>query len=425
MSSLVAAKEEGLIKELNIAVIGGVDCGKSSLLSVLKNGELDDGKGLARSKIVKFKHELESGRTSAINQHYIQINPEKICCLIDLCGHEQYLHTTLHGMCGFYVDFAIIVVGGNLSITEMTKEHLNSCLSLNIPFIVVITKVDMSPPHVLAKTKEVMTELLTQKVKMRNIVWMKEDEVGLDLKNLMKNIPIFTVSNKTGDNVDYLRKFIFQLPVRRDYYEENLKTNPENKNVLFSIDNFFSVKGVGMVVSGKTFKGNLEKNQKLFIGPLAGQYFPVSTRTFHDNFENSIEGLKCGMSGCVSLKSLNKQFDYRKFRHRKGVFLMNEEEMKNSIYFEFEADVIVIGKHSTQISKNYTPVINCKKIVQCAKILEIYDKEYIRPGEMSKMKFRFQYRPEYIQVNDRFIFREGATRGVGIIRNVLVDSEKE
>ena len=190
MSSLVAAKEEGLIKELNIAVIGGVDCGKSSLLSVLKNGELDDGKGLARSKIVKFKHELETGRTSAINQHYIQINPEKICCLIDLCGHEQYLHTTLHGMCGFYVDFAIVVVGGNLSITEMTKEHLNSCLSLNIPFIVVITKVDMSPPHVLAKTKEVMTELLTQKVKMRNIVWMKEDDVGLDLKNLIQKCKI-------------------------------------------------------------------------------------------------------------------------------------------------------------------------------------------------------------------------------------------
>lgn len=405
------------MKELNIAVIGGVDCGKSTLLSVLKNHELDDGKGGARSRITRYRHELLTGRTSAISQHHIQISEDKICCLIDLCGHEQYLHTTLHGMCGYYIDYAIIVVGGNLSITDMTKEHLNICLSLNIPFMVVITKIDMSPPHVYAKTKEVLEELLENKVKMRNICWMGSEREGecMEIKNLMKNIPIFSVSNKTGESIDFLRRYLYDLPVRKVNIVE---TAMESEDPLFCVDNFFQVKGVGNVISGKLLRGRIEKNQRMMIGPVMGIFYPVVVRSFHDNFRNVIEGLHTGMSGCISFKSLNKNMDFQKFRRNKGVYLMTEEEMRRSTEYEFEADVIVIGKHSTQISMNYQPVINCKKIIQCAKILGIEGKEYLRPGEMSRIRFRFLYRPEYIQVNDRFIFREGTMRGVGIIRMV-------
>jgi GTPase len=430
MSEIVASAP--VVRELNIAVIGGVDCGKSTLLSVLKNGDLDDGKGLARSKIVKYKHEFETGRTSAITQHYVPITESKICCFIDLCGHEQYLHTTLHGMCGFYVDFAIIVVGGNLSITEMTKEHMNTCLSLNIPFMVVITKIDSSPPHVLAKTKEVILELLSQKVKGRNVIWMKE---GMEeVRQLQKNIPIFCVSNKTGESIDLLRNFIFGLPIRK---VNQMEEGASEGGVLFSIDAFFQVKGVGPVVSGKLLKGKLSKNDKLMIGPLQGQFFSVTARSFHDNFKNGIDGMECGMSGCVGLKMMDKNVEIKNIRHRKGSYLMtprslkewssgNDEEMRKSMaYYEFEADVIVIGSHSTQISLNYQPVINCKKIVQCARILEIDDREYIRPGEMSKIHFRFVYRPEFLQVGDRFIFREGTTRGVGIIRKLIPNEKTE
>jgi len=413
------------MKELNIAVIGGVDCGKSSLLSVLKNYELDDGKGLARSKIVKFKHELESGRTSAVNQHFLQIDEDKLVCFVDLCGHEQYLKTTLHGMCGYNIDYAIIVIGGNLSITDMTREHLNTCLSLNIPFIVVITKIDNAPEHILERTKEVLRELLIQKVKFRNILWMENEtqeqiiQGQLQINNLMKNVPIFMVSNKTGQNIDFLRQFIFQLPIRNTWVEEDNEHNLDNRNVLFSIDNFFLVKGIGNVVSGRLFKGNIKKNDKLFLGPFNGQFYQVSVRSFHDNFRNLIEKMDCGMSGCILIKSTNKQIDFKHFKHRKGVYLMSEEEMRNSIYSDFEAEVIVMGKHSTQISRNYTPVINCKKIVQSARIIEIKNKDYIRPGERSMIHFQFIHRPEFLQVGDRCIFREGTTRGVGIIRALI------
>ena len=49
-----------------VAVVGNVDAGKSTLLGVLTHGELDNGRGFARQKLFRHKHEMESGRTSSV-----------------------------------------------------------------------------------------------------------------------------------------------------------------------------------------------------------------------------------------------------------------------------------------------------------------------------------------------------------------------
>ena len=50
----------------SVAVVGNVDAGKSTLLGVLTHGELDNGRGTARLKLFRHKHEVESGRTSSV-----------------------------------------------------------------------------------------------------------------------------------------------------------------------------------------------------------------------------------------------------------------------------------------------------------------------------------------------------------------------
>ncbi len=49
-----------------VAVVGNVDAGKSTLLGVLTHTELDNGRGTARQKLFRHKHEMESGRTSSV-----------------------------------------------------------------------------------------------------------------------------------------------------------------------------------------------------------------------------------------------------------------------------------------------------------------------------------------------------------------------
>lgn len=59
--------------EIRVAVVGNVDAGKSTLLGVLTHGELDNGRGFARQRLFRHKHEMESGRTSSVGNDILVI----------------------------------------------------------------------------------------------------------------------------------------------------------------------------------------------------------------------------------------------------------------------------------------------------------------------------------------------------------------
>ncbi|KAL6039501.1 hypothetical protein STEG23_034317, partial [Scotinomys teguina] len=170
--------------EVRVAVVGNVDAGKSTLLGVLTHGELDNGRGFARQKLFRHKHEIESGRTSSVGNDILGFDSEgnvvnkpdshggslewtKICekstkviTFIDLAGHEKYLKTTVFGMTGHLPDFCMLMVGSNAGIVGMTKEHLGLALALNVPVFVVVTKIDMCPANILQETLKLLQRLL-------------------------------------------------------------------------------------------------------------------------------------------------------------------------------------------------------------------------------------------------------------------------
>jgi GTPase len=87
----------------------------------------------------------------------------KVLSFVDLAGHEKYLKTTVFGMTGSAPDFAMLMVGANAGMIGMSKEHLGLALSLNIPVLVVVTKIDRCPEHVLEKTIKDLAALLKSK----------------------------------------------------------------------------------------------------------------------------------------------------------------------------------------------------------------------------------------------------------------------
>ena len=56
--------------------MGNVDAGKSTLLEVLTHGELDNGRGHARQKLFRHKHEMESGHTSSVGNDILGFDSE-------------------------------------------------------------------------------------------------------------------------------------------------------------------------------------------------------------------------------------------------------------------------------------------------------------------------------------------------------------
>lgn len=66
--------KENDFQEVRVAVVGNVDAGKSTLLGVLTHGELDNGRGLARQRLFRHKHEMESGDGHHIEAYLMLIH---------------------------------------------------------------------------------------------------------------------------------------------------------------------------------------------------------------------------------------------------------------------------------------------------------------------------------------------------------------
>lgn len=62
-------------------------------------------------------------------------------------------------------------------------------------------------------------------------------------------------------------------------------------------------------------------------------------------------------------------------------------------------------------------------VSQTCAIIDI-DRAYIRTGDRATVAFRFVQRPEYLAVGDRILFREGRTKGLGIVKQVGYDAGK-
>ena len=388
--------------EIRIGVIGNVDSGKSTLVSVLSKKLLDDGRGKARKLVLKHPHEKDTGRTSDVTQTHL-IKDKGYITFIDLAGHEKYLKTTLKGLTGGYIDYVLLIIGANMGVSMMTKEHISIAYALQIPIIIVVTKMDLSNDHVLKKTNEDINKLVTR-FKFKNIRIISDDNKDNKL-NFKKVLPIFYVSNKTGKNINLLRNYLINL-------KPKLNWNKEDKKI-FSIDEKYNVTGVGLVLSGKVRSGTINKGDKLFLGPFYGKWELVTVKSIHDNFRNVVDYLEAGDSGCLAIKGINKKAVIKKNRLKKGVILVE----KRNISSRFNADVIILRSHSNNIKLNYQPVINCKTVCQSAEIVEM-KKKYLKGGEKSNVEFKFLFYPEHIIKDDIFLFRDGRTKGIGRILEV-------
>ena len=57
----------------------------------------------------------------------------------------------MFGLVGLLPDYSMIIVGANMGVSRMTKEHLGISLALKIPIFIVITKIDIMDKGTSAK----------------------------------------------------------------------------------------------------------------------------------------------------------------------------------------------------------------------------------------------------------------------------------
>jgi len=94
-----------------------------------------------------------------------------------------------------------------------------------------------------------------------------------------------------------------------------------------------------------------------------------------------------------------------------------DRELQPTPIWEFEAEVMILH-HATTIRPNYQAVIHCGVIRQSAKVVEI-DSDYLRLNDKGTIRFRFMHRPEYVKKGTTILFREGRTKGLGVISRIF------
>lgn len=63
-------------------------------------------------------------------------------------------------------------------------------------------------------------------------------------------------------------------------------------------------------------------------------------------------------------------------------------------------------------------MIHCGVIRQAAKVLDM-NRDLLRTGDKGHIKFKFMYRPEYLKPGTTILFREGRTKGLGVVTQVV------
>ena len=429
------------LKEIRIAVIGNVDSGKSTLVGCLTKGIKDDGRGYARQFVFNYQHETESGRTSSIAEEIIgfkdgklvtagRVNEKKnvawkeiatqsdhVITFLDLCGHEKYLKTTMYGVSALMPHYAIILIGANMGVQRMTKEHIGIVVSLGIPFFIVFTKIDIAPKEKKEKTISTVTSLLKTGLQKMVFNVKSSSDATFAAKGIADGnlVPIFQISTVTDEGVNDLKTFLSQLsPKFPNFSDFCILKTPKDKTEML-LDHAFNTK-FGCIHAGVIVSGKIEINQKLLIGPtVEGEFKLVQIREIQF-LRVPVNDLCCGNSCSVRLKSLDKSFELNTNNFRKGMVLL-DPDTKLEPTMEFEVEALIVH-HSSTIKVGYQSVVHCHVIRQTCSIVEM-DKEYLRAGDKGIIKFRFMKKPEFMHVGDTILFREGRTRGKGKITKIF------
>jgi elongation factor 1-alpha len=428
---LATLREGGLFEadddHLVVGTAGHVDHGKSTLVGTLVTGREDDGQGGTRGFLDVQPHEVERGLSADLsyavygfaddreepvwmdNPHRksdrarIVEEADRLVSFVDTVGHEPWLRTTIRGLVGQKLDYGLLVVAADDGPTKTTREHLGILLATELPTIVAITKVDaVSDDRVAAVEREIESTLRdagqTPLLVDRHGVETAVSEVGDGI------VPLVRTSAVTKDGIETLDRLFEALPKR---------ATPEREAFRMYIDRSYKVTGVGAVASGTVDSGTVEAGDELLLGPMAdGSFRAVEVRSIEMHYHR-VDKATAGRIVGIALKGVDEA------EIERGMTLVPRGSEPEPVR-EFEAEVMVLN-HPTRIGEGYEPVVHVETVSEAA----VFAPEggQLLPGDTGRTRVRFKFRPYLIEEGQRFVFREGSSKGVGTVRDTTPDAE--
>ncbi|WP_424006401.1 GTPBP1 family GTP-binding protein [Haloferax denitrificans] len=420
----VATIREGAMLDVDddhivVGTAGHVDHGKSTLVGSLVTGQADNGNGGTRSFLDVQPHEVERGLSADLsyavygfaddgpvhmrNPHrksdraQVVQEADRLVSFVDTVGHEPWLRTTIRGLVGQRLDYGLLVVAADDGPTRTTREHLGILLAMELPTVVAITKVDAVSEERVAEVEREVERLLRDVG--RTPLSVERHGVDAAVEEISESVvPLFLTSAVTMDGLDDLDRLFEALP-KRSAAEGEFK---------MYIDRTYSVTGVGAVASGTVNSGAVEAGDTLLLGPMSdGEFREVEVRSIEMHYHR-VDRANAGRIVGIALKGV------RESEIERGMVLLPGDAEPTAVR-EFEADVMVLN-HPTRIQEGYEPVVHLETISEAA--IFHPDGGRLLPGDTGTTRVEFKFRPYFVEVGQRFVFREGRSKGVGTVTKV-------
>ena len=387
---------------VNVGTIGHIDHGKTTLTAAIT--KVLSFKGLAQfvpfEEIDKAPEERARGITINI-AHVEYESPKRHYAHIDCPGHVDYIKNMITGAA--QMDGAILVVAAPDGPMPQTREHVLLAKQVDVKSMVVfLNKVDMmDDPELLELVELELRELLT-----------KYGYPGDEVPIIRGSARLALESPSTDpDAPEY--KCIWELIEALDNYIPE-PVRDVDKPFLMPIEDVFSIKGRGTVVTGRVERGKVKVGDEVEV---VG-YRPEPIRTVVTGVEMFRKVLDYGQAGdnigCL-LRGVEKK------DVRRGMVLAAPGTIKP--HTEFEAEVYILkkeegGRH-TPFFSGYRPQFYIRTMDVTGEVRLPEGVEMAMPGDNLRLRVKLIV-PVALEPGSRFAIREGGkTVGAGVITKII------
>jgi len=387
---------------VNVGTIGHIDHGKTTLTAAIT-------KVLSLKKMAEFRaynqidnapEERERGIT--INIAHVEYQTDKRhYAHVDCPGHRDYIKNMITGAA--QMDGAILVVAAPDGPMPQTREHVLLARQVEVPAMVIfLNKVDMmDDPELLELVELELRELLSSykfpgdtTPIVRGSALKALESTSID-PNAPEYAPILELMNTVDDYIP--------TPIRAT-----------EKPFLMPIEDVFSIKGRGTVVTGRVDRGLVKIGDTLeIIGLREESMSTVCTGV--EMFHKLLDSGQAGDNVGVLLRGIERE------QVERGMVLAKPGSIRP--HTKFEAEVYVLKKEEGGRHKAFFPGYRPQFFIRTMDVTGAISLpagvEMVMPGDNVNMAVEL-ITPVALEAGGHFAIREGGlTVGAGVITKVI------
>jgi len=387
---------------LNVGTMGHIDHGKTTLTAAITkySSMLGFADFMAFDKIDNAPEEKERGITISIS--HVEYQTEKRhYAHVDMPGHRDYIKNMITGAA--QVDGAILVVAAPDGPMPQTKEHVLLARQVEVPNIIVfLNKVDMmDDPELLELVEMELRDMLTDN-------GFPGDDIPIICGSALKALE----STSTDVNAPEYACIKELLDALDNYFPEPVRAT--DKPFMMPVEDVFSIKGRGTVVTGRIDRGIVKVGDAVEIVGLREKSMSsvvTGVEMFHKTLNEGMAGDNAGLL----LRGVERTDVER------GMVIAKPASI--TPHTKFNAEVYVLrrdegGRHKPFFS-GYRPQFYIRTMDVTGNITLPADVEMVMPGDRTNMQVELII-PVALEQGSNFAIREGGlTVGAGVITEIL------